>query len=193
MALGRTYLRVGGYGNGVDVGERGEHRRYPEACLERHITPDGSFCLGLHLRRITNWADAADWWSDLHHFLALQAIAEATGCWPVQHALSHGQEAAGLEIRARRLASRLNIERDYERTIDGEQTWLAKVLQGAPAPATAKRKAMSDLLRLERARREAVEDIWQSQHKSGLTCCGTMKACRLRELEHAVSHASQAA
>jgi hypothetical protein len=193
MSIGKTRLRIFGHGEHVGVCERPELMRYPQSCLERHITPSGAFCLGLELRRIVTMDDAADWWSDLHHFLVLQTIAEETGRWAAQHALSHGQKAAEHEIRARHLASKLDIEDDYNRAVDGEANWLARAVDGEAIPDAPKNKTMRELLRLERARRNAVEGVWRYQFAQGAKCCGTMKDCRLRDLEGAASAASRAA
>lgn len=179
MTIGVARLRLFLNGDGVGVTERAEHRRFPAYCPERHIVSGSSFCLGLNVRPIENSLDAGEWWSDLHHFLVLQVIAEQTGRWPVTHALSHGKGAAEDEIAARRLAQRLGIQHIYDRMLDGEQNWLSKRVA---ATKDIHDKEMRDLVRLERRRRSGVEAFWRRQFAQGLRCCGTMKACRLREL-----------
>lgn len=179
MGLGVTRLRLFRKGDGVGVAERAEHRRFPAYCPERHIVLGSSFCLGLNIRVIENSQDAGHWWSDLHHFLVLQVIAEQTGRWPVTHALSHGKGAAEDEIAARRLAQRLGIQDIYDRMLEGEENWLSKRVA---ATNDIHEKGMRNLVRLERRRRSGVESFWRQQFARGLRCCGTMKACRLREL-----------
>jgi hypothetical protein len=189
MSIGATALRVYPKARGVSVAERPGWPRYPSYCLERHIVPGGSFCLGVKVRPLENDAAAVAWWSDLHHFLVLQAISEQTRTWPSVHALSHGPDAARHEVAARAIARVQGIEGLYDRLIDGEMNWLAEVCDGAPLP-TGGPLAKSRLKRLvnaELARRRALKDYWDGEFDAGHVCCGTMNNCPLRERERADS------
>lgn len=65
----------------------------PAACLERHIMPDSSFCLGtgeFGLPRVQDAQSAAQWWLHLESFLALQSLAELRGRFHLRDGLPHG-------------------------------------------------------------------------------------------------------
>ena len=185
MSIGATELHIYPKARGVSVAERPERRRYPAYCLERHIVPNGAFCLGLNIRPLENDTAAANWWSDLHHFLVLQAIAEQTGAWPSVHALSHGPEAAGHEVTAREIARAHGVEEIYDRMIEGDVNWLARVCDGAlpPEGGTIGRTTLKRLVSAELARRQALKEYWDGEYEEGRRCCGTMNNCPLRERE----------
>lgn len=193
MVVGLTRIRVYPKAQGVAVRERSEHRRHPEHCLERHLPADGSFCLGRLNRAIRANHDATAWWSDLHYFLALQAIAEQTGAWPAIHALSHGPDAAAHEIAARAIARMSGIEEDYNRSVEGEANWLAACVDGARPPEgmSVGRNALAHLVAEEKKRRRALDEYWQQEFKSGRRCCGTMNECPLRDYEQRVKIAAE--
>ncbi len=187
MAVGRTLVRIAPKGRGVAVRERPENQRHPNYCPERHIPDGGAFCLGVFVRPIRKRADADAWWADLHHFLALQAIAEQSGVWPAVHALSHGPDAAEFETEAREIAEKNGIADDYNRLVEGETNWLAVCVNGAKAPdgVTIGSLVLAKLLKLENARRRAVESYWKHEFTRGHRCCGTMLNCPLRMHEEA--------
>lgn len=65
----------------------------PAACLERHIMPDGSFCLGaaeFGLPRVEDAQSAAQWWFHVQTFLALQTLAGLRGRFHLRDGLPHG-------------------------------------------------------------------------------------------------------
>lgn len=189
MAVGRTFVQVAPKGRGVCVRERPEKQRHPKYCPERHIPDGGAFCLGVFVRPILKRCDADAWWSDLHHFLALQAIAEQSGVWPAVHALSHGPDAARFETEAREIAEKNGVADDYNRVVEGETNWLAACVNGAKAPEGAPigSGALARLLKLEKARRRAVDAYWKHEFTLGNRCCGTMLNCPLRTQEAAAS------
>lgn len=183
MEIGIVRLRFANRARGIVVFERDRHRRYPGYCLERHIVDDGAFCLGYKIRTIANSQDAQALWSDLHHFLALQAIAEQTGVWPALHALSHGPEAAEREIEARAVAKAHGIADDYDQYLDGDVNWLGECMQGHPPPPGKQisRGALNRLVTAERARDYAQRTYATAAFQAGRRCCGSMKSCVLRD------------
>lgn len=187
--MGRTFVQIGPKGRGVAVRERPESQRHPKYCPERHIPDGGAFCLGVFVRPILKRSDADAWWSDLHHFLTLQAIAEQSGVWPAVHALSHGPDAAEYETEARAIAEKNGIADDYNRLVEGETNWLASCVDGAKAPGNVQIGPipLARLLKLEKARRRAVEAYWKHEFTLGHRCCGTMLNCPLRMHETAAN------
>lgn len=79
---------------GVSVREQPEHRRFPEFCMDRHINPGGTFCLGYGSENRLADSDAAiRWWSSLGTFLHNQEYARKRREWPLAAGLSHGEAA----------------------------------------------------------------------------------------------------
>lgn len=199
-------LEVVGGAAGVRVGEVIRGAALPAFCPERHINPDGSFCLGLRAGEAVVDADSAEiWWDYLHRFLELQRVASNTGLWPDPESLDHGD--AGEHHAAALLAARdLGIEEEYELARMGEPSWMTeplprtdaagrRVLNGrAPCPrgcthaggrpwlrrACARSASVTGLLHHERLRRKELAAFWRRIADSGLPCCGTMAACPMR-------------
>lgn len=185
LAVGTTRLEVGLRKGTIFVAERAGKRRYPSYCPERHINEGGPFCLGLDEPEIQKGADAVGWWSRLHHFLVLQAMAEQTGAWPSVHAYSHGAEAARNELDARTIAEAFGLTDDYNAMLDGEANWLEQRVSSYDRPAARKpipRSALQRLIEHERARRRALQDFWRAEIARGRRCCGTMNDCPLKRL-----------
>lgn len=192
------------YYSGVVVGEEGVDRLLPLSCPDRHINDDGSFCLGLgaeHL--IVDETSAGQWWDKLQVFLSCQETAHETRAWPDYAQLSHGDEAAQIQIHAEAVARDLGMPEVYEAAV---ATQTGPIVEAARrADLTAKRlrngraacpcgrvdKSGRTLLRrqcwgakldclavLEGLRLKAVRDFWAT--RTDAVCCGTMDCCRLQ-------------
>ena len=114
--------------NKISVLECKPGTRFPACCPERHINPDGSFCLGLNVNLAEVTASTIeDWWLLLEEYLYVQLIVDQTGRWPSHKMLSHG--AAG-ETHAKALvvASRLGVELDYEEYLSGREGWVSELV-----------------------------------------------------------------
>jgi hypothetical protein len=76
----------------------------PPFCAERHINPDGTFCLywgEAEPNTISSAAEAEAWWGKLLTFLLRQQSAAALRRWPGKaDARAHGSEAARLQAMA---------------------------------------------------------------------------------------------
>jgi len=108
-----------------------EPRRFPAACLERHINHDGSFCLGWSdgsNQQIVNEQDAREFWSNVEKFLNSQLAASNTRRWPgQQNARAHGA-AANSQSHAENICQQMSADmlRDLKRgklTVDVDRTW----------------------------------------------------------------------
>lgn len=106
-------------------------RRFPAACLERHINHDGSFCLawrGGKDGQITCEQEARDFWSKVERFLNGQLAASKTRRWPGrQNARAHGGAAAHQDA-AEKICQRLGDDmlRDLRRgkvVVKVDNTW----------------------------------------------------------------------
>jgi hypothetical protein len=65
----------------IEIREIVPGSRLPSRCIERHIQPTGSFCVGwgpTTLPTVCGPADADEWWGRLGGYLELQITAEAT-------------------------------------------------------------------------------------------------------------------
>lgn len=76
----------------------------PPFCAERHINPDGTFCLywgEAEPSTIRSSAEAEAWWGKLLTFLLRQQSAAALRSWPGKaDARAHGSEAARFQAMA---------------------------------------------------------------------------------------------
>ncbi len=183
--------------------------KLPASCPERHVNPNGSFCLGLDAETIVTDRDAAMiWWGLLHAFLELQQVAERTGVWPQRQALSHG-DAGEHHFEALEAARKLGIEDEYHRMLEGDTAWFSqpfprvhmsgtRLCNGTlPCPKGCKNNKGIPVLRRdchkkepiiallfhERKRRKAEKEFWRELMRAGKTCCGTMRACPLRKYD----------
>lgn len=86
--------------------------RLPSFCPERHINPDGSFCLyweGDGRLEVTDELSATVWWETLYQFLRHQERATKLRRWPTAEGWAHG-DAARCQKRAIEAAARLGSE-----------------------------------------------------------------------------------
>lgn len=91
----------------VSVREAAIGTALPACCPERHINPDGSFCVHLHSGKPIQDTDAARlWWKSLRAFLSDQKYAERHRHWPLHSQLSHG-DAAMVQLEMERIAEPL--------------------------------------------------------------------------------------
>jgi len=159
--------------------------RLPPFCPERHINPDGTFCLGFDdevaLKPQTP-EQAATWWATLRGFLVLQQLAAATGEWHAT-AWPHGDGAVH--------------QREFERLIER----IPPSVRDAGLVLTADRQAVrdhgrrcpclsgkslrrcheKDLIRLDslRRKRRDAERAYLASVRDNL-CCGSMRDCPLK-------------
>ncbi|HFJ9613185.1 MULTISPECIES: E2 domain-containing protein [Stenotrophomonas] len=115
---------------GVNVAAREApgHDQLPKFCPDRHINPDGSFCLGWgedKPGRIIDDAAARQWWSTVYRFLAQQIIANVRRVFPgAENGRAHGDaarhqaiaeqaaECLGPEFRAAAQAGLFEVRKD---------------------------------------------------------------------------------
>lgn len=197
-----TVAAAGDYS--VTVKEGGPDRLLPAACPDRHINAGGTFCIGLRAgRNIQTASDAKVWWEQLGVFLLAQQTATETGFWPPDLQLSHGDEAADLQIQAEALAERLGKTEEYREAVAfnsgpfadlaGNFSRVTNRPFGGSKPCVCGRKdrtgrvkkrsecAAEDgacLVALEAKRRREVDRFWQRH--VGVACCETMQTCPLR-------------
>lgn len=100
-------------GNHVAAREQVVGNKLPSFCPDRHINPDGSFCLGWGADDpglITDEAAAHIWWSSVVRYLRYQIVANKRHGWPGQeNDRAHG-EAAKDQVIAEITAGRLGPE-----------------------------------------------------------------------------------
>jgi hypothetical protein len=109
-------LRVVHLGDEVKVFERSIGSTLPTCCPERHINPDGSFCVGLRAGEGLADNTAPAWWAKLHAFILCQETATETGFWPSEAQLSHG-EGGEVELAAERAADQLGLLSVYREAV----------------------------------------------------------------------------
>jgi hypothetical protein len=65
-SLSRSYrIVLAAQGRNVSVKEAAGVRLLPASCPDRHINPDGAFCLGLHAGYLVEDAKtASEWWAN---------------------------------------------------------------------------------------------------------------------------------
>jgi hypothetical protein len=190
-------------GEAVYARETRPGEKLPKVCYDRHIMPNGFFCLGLSAGHLVKDAGSArDWWSNLSQFLRLQGVATSTGRWPRAMELDHGQ-AGHYHRRALDAAAKLGVSEDYELALLGKPSWTTSLLSGdgmhvingrAPCPVGCTRKgrnilrgeccakdSLLELLRNERLRAISLDRFWENvRTNEQMACCGTMISCPLR-------------
>lgn len=175
--------------------------KLPACCPERHIQPDGSFCLSYDQSLTAALEDTKAWWDWLCRFLQLQWLANRRGTWPEDCQLDHG--AAGPIIlgirkilaelpeatRARlgkdgavldHMPLRLNMKAagSGHRLTNGRARcacgdgWLRRDCLGCHRVAL--------IVALRAKRKEALDQFWSDIRKQGHKCCGGMRECALR-------------
>lgn len=202
----RTYhLVLTAHGSHVAIREAPKSRLLPKCCPDRHINPDGAFCLGLRAGHLVESSNgASEWWDKLLVFISCQETAHETRTWPEYAQLSHGEEAAEIELEAEELARELGLHKEYGEAVRGHENAVSIMAQrvdprtmhlsNGRAPCVCGRvdRRGRSLLRrqcskaglkclpiLERQRLEAVRSFWTSLGNT--PCCGTMDACPLRK------------
>ena len=191
-------------GSDVSVFEREIGNTLPSCCPERHINPDGSFCIGLRAGEGIAAETAPAWWDKLHAFALCQETAEETGFWPNEAQLSHG--AAGeVELAAENAADQLGLRAVYREAVAFDTGLIAAGLRKINEKTGALRNGRSAcvcgradrhgrvMLRrdchrsglgcpivFEHRRRAMVDEYWRSL-RGHVACCGTMQECPLRK------------
>lgn len=188
------------------VAERVPGTAIPARCPERHVQGDRTFCVGLDRPAVRDQDDAELWWEYLRQYVLCQSVAKATGVWPPNHALDHG-DAGRHHRKALEIASRLGIEDEYLVAHQDEPSWITdphlrllgrkdEPINGrAPCPRGCRARGQPsaprlrrncawrrDLLEIvveERKRRKELARYWDSVRKEGIICCGTMRSCPL--------------
>jgi hypothetical protein len=107
----------------VAVFERPVGRTLPACCPERHINPDGSFCIGLRAGEGITEKNASPWWEKLHVFILCQETAAETGFCPARRSY--------LTVKP----AKLNSLRSELPTISGSSLSTAKRSRSGPAPS----------------------------------------------------------
>lgn len=128
---GRTFaLSVTQHPGGhITIQETAKREQLPKCCVERHINRDGTFCLYLDSTNpIADEADAQRWWSGLRDFLNHQGFVERRGFWPPNAQLSHGNVAAGTQIKMERLADLHGFRQEVLDGIFLNKGWLGEHL-----------------------------------------------------------------
>jgi hypothetical protein len=203
-ALTRVFeLTVVHIGNEIKVCERSIGSTLPACCPERHINPDGTFCIGLRAGEGVTDETAPAWWRKLHAFALLQETAAETGFWPSDAELSHG-DAGEVEIAAENAADELGLRAVYREAVAFDTGVIAAGVSKISAKTGMLRNGRSAcicgrtdrrgriLLRrdcygigrgcpilFEHRRRAMVDEYWQTL-RGRVVCCGTMRECPLR-------------
>ncbi|WP_141117962.1 E2 domain-containing protein [Leisingera sp. JC1] len=126
----RTFkLKVRSYGqNRVSVEEQRADAQLPLCCVERHINPDATFCLGYNSEApIESVEKAEDWWASLHAYLNNQRYAEKFGVWPLASGLSHGSAAID-QLKMEEIAKSLGWLDEVRTSIFRAKGWLSGAL-----------------------------------------------------------------
>jgi hypothetical protein len=204
--MSREYhLHVAEKASRIVVREAEGWQLLPKACPDRHINADGSFCIGLRAgQSVRDDIAAREWWTKLQVFLLGQETAHDSRFWPEYAQLSHGEEAAQLQLAAEYAADELGTRDAYNEAVRADSGPIAKYLglinptterlrncraacvcgrvdrQGRPIRRRDCLKAgLPCLAVLEFKRRQAVLHFWKVMRDSGLQCCKTMNACPL--------------
>jgi hypothetical protein len=189
----------------MSVFEREIGRRLPTCCPERHINPDGSFCIGLRAGEGISDGTAPAWWDKMHAFVLCQETAAETGFWPSDAQLSHGS-AGEVELAAEDAADQLGLRAVYREAVVFDTGLIASGLRKINAKTGMLRNGRNRcvcgrtdrhgriLLRrdchcsgrgcpilLEHRRRVIIDGYWRSL-RGHVTCCGTMKECPLGKI-----------
>lgn len=113
---------------GIAVFEQDAKRQCPYFCLERHINPDGSFCVFYGSENKIDDDDAArTWWSHLGTYLKNQVYAEKFKLWPLASGLSHA-DAAVEQIEMEALADPLGWKDEILEGMFRRRGWIANNL-----------------------------------------------------------------
>lgn len=105
----------------------------PAFCPERHINPDGTFCLyyaGITCLDVVNEVSASAWLETVYKYLKLQERARVQRRWPNNDAWAHG-DAAYHQHRAQAAAAAIN-ERMASALADGGLQLKHKRSKGRP-------------------------------------------------------------
>lgn len=206
-------LKAVSFGGEIVVSERSIGSTLPEFCPERHINPDGSFCIGLRAGQGITDETAPAWWMKLHAFALWQETAAETGFWPSEAQLSHG-EAGEIELAAENAADQLGLQAAYREAVAFDSGFIAAGIRKVNAKTGVLRNGRSacicgrtdrqgrTLLRrdchsnglgcpivLEHQRRIMIDEYWRTL-RGRVTCCGTMHECPLRKTDAAESPAA---
>lgn len=191
-------------GGHVSVREESEKPLLPTFCPQRHMNPDGSFCLGLNAgRALDSPKKRRDWWKKLLVFLTCQDTAAETRTWPPTIEISHGQ-AGQTEVIAEDEAEKLGLLEEYQRAVRDNQGFIAAAitrvttvagrLRNARAACVCGRKKNNGQPKLRRdcrrdgdvclpimeaRRRREEREFWEG-FKGNRMCCGTMDECPLK-------------
>lgn len=177
---GRIYHLQVEFAPSVTVREDSAYARLlPVTCPERHINSDGTFCLGL------GPVSSANFWAALRSYLVCQDYAASRRRWPPNRWLSHGVQAAELQLLAEAYAAEAGVGERYRRALEFRTGCLAGDLATPERGEndTPRRAALIGLIHSELARREAEESFTRSCHMWGRRCCRTMTRCPLGDLE----------
>lgn len=195
-------LRIVHLADQILVFERPIGSTLPLCCPERHINPDGSFCIGIRAGESVTMENAASWWEKLHAFALCQETAQETGYWPSEAQLSHGQ-AGDAELAAESAAHQLGLSSAYREAVAFDSGTIAAGLSKIDASSGLLRNGRSAcvcgrtdrrgraLLRrdchqrglgcpivLEHRRRSLLAKYWNAL-QGRVKCCGTMNGCPL--------------
>jgi hypothetical protein len=198
-------LRLVHLSDDISVFERVIGSTLPTCCPERHINPDGSFCIGLRAGEGITDETAPAWWDKLHAFALCQETAAETGFWPSEAQLSHGG-AGEVELAAEDAADQLGLRAVYREAVAFDTGLIASGLRKIAARTGTLRNGRSAcvcgrtdrrghiLLRrdchrsglgcpivFEHRRRVMVDRYWRSL-RGHVTCCGTMQECPLTKI-----------
>jgi hypothetical protein len=189
----------------IEVKENGLNNLLPNFCPQRHMNPNGTFCLGFNAGdAIRDTAAATSWWKKLGLFLTCQDTAHETKTWPPKIEISHGV-AGEIEISAEKVAEELGLLAEYQLAVREDQGPIAEALQkirkstgklrNGKAACVCERKYRTGesylrrdcwaanwpcLVAMEARRRSEERAFWKSL-KGKQVCCRTMDDCPLRE------------
>lgn len=120
-------IRMDGEGE-INVAETEQGVLLPICCPERHINPDGSFCVHLNSSHPINDIETARlWWESLRVFLIDQEYAERHRSWPLHSQLSHG-DAAAIQLEMEAIAGPLGWLEEVHLGIFRSEGWLGSAL-----------------------------------------------------------------
>lgn len=188
----------------IRVEEAPSHPLLPKFCPQRHMNPDGTFCLGLNAGiAIIDAIRAKAWWKKLGVFLTCQDTAFETGSWPPLIEISHGT-AGEIEIQAENIAEGLGLLKEFQLAVREDRGSIAegvrrirkstgRLLNGRAACICGRtyRSGEVHLRRdcwkagwpclpiMEALRRREEEAFWRGL-KGKQLCCHTMDDCPLR-------------
>lgn len=159
----------------------------PSFCPERHINPDGSFCLyweGSEQLDVGDDASARVWMETLVQFLRLQERAAQIRRWPSRNAWAHGS-AAKYQLKAMQAAAALG------------NSFLAKLEEGSLSINAKPRRGRNPDSILE-LKQDGVRlfSIWKSRrlliNRSTKCFCGVSGPRRPKRIGRCKNHAAAA-